>query len=422
MQDRFGIRRNFSGMLRLHLPDAGRAMLTLFYALVIEQILQGLYNLWDGLLWFRMAQRRVGSHSGFYAPRVALICPVKGLEPGLELNLAALAGFDYSNYEIFFTMASAEDPARKIIDRLAASSKRKIHTVIAGRPSGCGEKVNNLRAAVQKAADGFDVYVFADSDGRPGRHWLAHMVAPLADETLGAVTTFRWFFPQAGGLWSALASAWNAPAVTYLGEHHNNFCWGGGTAIQRVRFEHANVFDFWNGSVSDDFSLTHALRHAGLPIMFAPECIVPAIFDCDFRGLVEFTNRQIIITRVYESKLWVRGGLGHILYCGAVLLGIGLYFGNVFTGAPAAHLLLLAMAPAVLSMMRGALRLLALIEIMPERKSQLFADGWIWTLLAAVAPFLALWNTIVALFTRQIRWRGIRYQLKSPGQTRIITR
>ena len=57
------------------------------------------------------AQR--GSHSGFYAPRVALFCPVKGLEPGLDQNLAALTSFDYSNYEIFFAMASGEDPARK---------------------------------------------------------------------------------------------------------------------------------------------------------------------------------------------------------------------------------------------------------------------------------------------------------------------
>ncbi len=311
-------------------------MLTLFYVLVVEQILQGLYNLWDGLRWLRMARRRAGGHSGFYAPRVALFCPVKGTEPGLELNLAALVGFDYSNYEVFFTMASAEDPARKIIDRLASGTKRKIHTVIAGRPDGCGEKVNNLRVAVEQAAeqtaDGFDVFVFADSDGRPGRSWLARLVAPLADENLGAVSTFRWLFPQSGSFWSALASAWNAPATTYLGEHHNNFCWGGGTAIRRERFQQSNVFEYWKGSVSDDFSLTHALRAAGFPILFAPECLVPAMFDCSAETLLEFTNRQMIITRVYESKLWSLGGLAHAFYCGAVLLGIGLYFANLIFG------------------------------------------------------------------------------------------
>jgi ceramide glucosyltransferase len=400
----------------------GRFMLTLFYFLVLEQIFQGLHNLWQGLRWLNLAQRRAGSHSGFYAPRVALFCPVKGIEPGLEQNLAALTGFDYSNYEIFFTMASGEDPVRKIIDKLAASSKRPIHIVIAGRPDGCGEKVNNLRAAVQQAAGGFDAYVFTDSDGRPARNWLARLVAPLADANLGAVTTFRWFFRQGGGFCSALASAWNAPVATYLGEHHNNFCWGGGTAIRRERFEQIRAFEYWNGSVSDDLSLTHALRNAGCSILFAPECMVPAMFDCDAANLLEFTNRQIVITRVYEPRLWALGGLAHALYCGAVLTGIGIFFANLFTGAPAIHILLLALAPPVLSMARGVLRLTAIMEVLPEWKSKLLADGWIWTLLAAVVPFLSLWNTVVALFTRKIRWRGIRYELLSPAQTRILTR
>ena len=398
-------------------------MLTLFYLLVLEQILQGLYSLWDGLVWLRMAQRRVGTHAGFYAPRVALFCPVKGAEPGLEQNISALVSFDYPNYEIFFTMASADDPARKIIERTTAASKHKIHIVIAGRPADCGEKVNNLRAAVLKATEGFDVYVFADSDGRPGRTWLTRLVAPLADSNLGAVTTFRWFFPLTGGFCSALASAWNAPAATYLGEHHRNFCWGGGTAIRHERFEQSNVMEFWSGSVSDDFSLLpRALRQSGLPILFAPECMVPTMFDCDAAGLLEFTNRQIIITRVYESRLWALGAFAHALYCGAILTGVGFFFNNLVTGAPAIHLLLLALAPPVLSMARGVLRLAAIIEVLPEWKSKLLADGWIWTFLAAIAPFLALWNSLVALFTRQIRWRGIRYQLLSPGQTRILVR
>jgi len=42
--------------------------------------------------------------------------------------------------------------------------------------------------------------------------------------------------------------------------------------------------------------------------------------------------------------------------------------------------------------------------------------------LAAIAPFLALWNSIVALISRKIRWRGIRYELLSPGQTNVLSR
>src|SRR5258705_3748598 len=106
-------------------------LLTLFYLLVVEQVLQGMYNLWDGLRWLRMAQRRIGSHTGFYAPRVALICPIKGVEPGLEQNLVALTSFDYPDYDISFTMATSAAPARTILPRLSDSSKRKVPTVFA---------------------------------------------------------------------------------------------------------------------------------------------------------------------------------------------------------------------------------------------------------------------------------------------------
>jgi hypothetical protein len=59
-------------------------MLILFYVLLFAQILQGAYNLWDGLRWLQMARARAASPAGFYVPRVALICPVKGLEPDLS--------------------------------------------------------------------------------------------------------------------------------------------------------------------------------------------------------------------------------------------------------------------------------------------------------------------------------------------------
>jgi hypothetical protein len=104
------------------------------------------------------------------------------------------------------------------------------------------------------------------------------------------------------------------------------------------------------------------------------------------------------------------------------LLGLGLYFANLIEGVPAIQILLPAMVPPVFSMARGVLRLTAVMELLPSWKPKLLADGWIWTLLAAVVPFLALWNTVVAFFSRQIRWRGIRYHLLSPGQTRILNR
>ena len=86
-------------------------MIVVFYIAVIEQILQGIYSLCQGMQWLAMARRRLKTSAGFYAPSVALFCPVKGLEPGLEQNLLALTQFDYLQYEIFFAITGSDDPA-----------------------------------------------------------------------------------------------------------------------------------------------------------------------------------------------------------------------------------------------------------------------------------------------------------------------
>jgi cellulose synthase/poly-beta-1,6-N-acetylglucosamine synthase-like glycosyltransferase len=395
-------------------------VVALFYFLAVLEILLGLWLVFDGFRWFAYARRRVMSHPGFYAPRVAVICPCKGMEPGLDRNLLALCEFDYSNYELFLVLASANDPAHGLIRQIAARTKPKVHVVIAGSPQGCSEKVNNLRAAVEQLPPDFDVFVFADSDGRPGRSWLQHLVAPLNDSRLGAATTMRWFFPSRGNLASALLAAWNAPIVTMLGEHSRNFCWGGGTAIRRSAFEQASVLDEWRNSVSDDLSMTLALGRVARPILFVPECLVLSYQETDFAGLLEFTNRQIIITRVYSPKLWAQGAAAHLFYSLTVLLGAGLLLGALVTDSPALHLFVLTLAPMMLAAIRGGIRMASVSEVSPGWRQQLIEKGWIWTVLAAVVPFLYAVNFLTSFVTRKIRWRGISYQLVSPAQTRIL--
>ena len=60
--------------------------------------------------------------------------------------------------------------------------------------------------------------------------------------------------------------------------------------------------------------ITRILREANLPIHFTPNCLVPSFGDCDFKELLEFTTRQIKITRVYASHLWLPLLLGSSLF------------------------------------------------------------------------------------------------------------
>lgn len=393
---------------------------TLFYILAVAQILVGLYLVWDVLLWLGYVRRRLRTDPGFYAPRAAVVCSSKGLEPGLERNLIALTEFDYQNYEAVFVLASASDPAYSIVKRVAEQSKVKVHVVVAEKPEGCGEKVNNLRAAVEQLAPEFEVLVFADSDGHPGKSWLRRLVAPLSDARIAATTTMRWLIPNKSNFASLLLAAWNAPIVTMLSEKGRNFCWGGGTAIRRAVFDETGVIDEWRNSVSDDYSMTAALERAGSPIVFLPECLTPSFVETDATGLMEFTNRQILITRVYAQKLWAFAAATHFLFCLTMVLGVLVILSDLLAARPVLHLVTLAFLPLLLAAIRGAVRLAGVTEALPALRSEIMGQAGVYVVLGVFVPFLYLANIAHSLVSRKIRWRGMVYRLVSPQETKIL--
>jgi cellulose synthase/poly-beta-1,6-N-acetylglucosamine synthase-like glycosyltransferase len=396
------------------------------YVLVGLQIVIGLYSLWDGITWFQFVRRRLVSHAGFYAPVTAVICPCKGVELGLEDNLMALTRFDYADYEIYFSLATSLDPALKVIERVKAASKRPVHIVIAGPPENCGEKVYNLRRAVEALPEKFEVIVFTDSDVRLSRNWLAKIIAPLQDQRIGATTTYRWFVPSkgfgSGGFASALASAWNASVATLLGPSGKNFCWGGGTAIRKKTFDEVEVLEAWSGAVSDDYAMTRALSQSGKPIVFCPECLAVTLHSWTGSSLLEFTNRQVIVTRVYSPRRWMIGAFAHLSYSLTLVYAVVAILLLMIDGDPWTYLALLTFAIILLAAMKGAIRTIAINELLPEWKTKMQEWSWVWMGLAPVVPFLFSWNFLASLLTRRILWRGVHYELVSSTVTRILPR
>jgi cellulose synthase/poly-beta-1,6-N-acetylglucosamine synthase-like glycosyltransferase len=296
--------------------------------------------------------------------------------------------------------------------------------VIAGPPEDCGEKVYNLRRAVEALPENFEVIVFTDSDVRLPHGWLGKLVAPLQDPRIGATTAYRWIIPSrsvgAGGFSSALASAWNASIATMLGRARENFCWGGGTAIRRRTFDDAKVLEFWNGAVSDDFALTRALGADGKPIVFCPECLAATPHPWTGASLLEFTNRQILVTRIYAPRRWAMGAAAHLSYSLTLIYAAFVILSMMVSGDPWMQPALMTLVVVLLPAMKGALRTVAVSEMLPEWKSQLGQWSWVWMALAPVVPFLYSWNFIVSLLTKRTRWRNIRYELVSPSVTRVL--
>ena len=159
---------------------------------------------------------------------------------------------------------------------------------------------------------------------------------------------------------------------------------------------------------------------AGRSIFFVPECLTVSFVETDFNGLFEFTNRQILITRVYAGRIWRAAALTHLLYCVTVVLGLALAIGELFNERPALHLAALTFFILLLSAIRASLRVVAVTELLPASRAEIMSQAWVNIALPAAIPFLYLMNFAHSLVTRKIRWRNVRYELISANQTRII--
>ena len=401
-------------------------MLYLYYLIAALSCWFGIQSLRGGLRFRSYVIEQLNRSFREFQPFVSVIAPSRGLEPGLEDNIRALLEQKYPSYEVVFVLDDETDPALELINALTSRTNNpsvEFKTVIAGPALNAGQKVHNLRMAVSEIASHSQALVFVDTDARPHPEWLRDLVRPLADQTVGAVTGYRWFVPLRGGFASRLRSVWNGSIASALGgDTAKNFCWGGSTAIRRATFDQLNIRDRWLGTVSDDFLVTHVLKEAKLPIYFAPQCLVPSVGDCHFSELLEFTTRQIKITRVYSNGLWKTLLLGSSMFTIAFFGGILLSLIRIVNGGSFVIPAGLVLAMFVLGSLKAYVRLktvnLPLRNYSMELHRDLLAHVFFWPL----ASVLYLYNSIVAGFSRRINWRGITYELKTPTEAVIISR
>jgi len=384
----------------------------LYYLLAAISCWIGIKSLLGGFRFAAYVKRETSRPLPDFQPFVSVIAPGRGLEFGLAENLRALVLQDYPRYEVLFVFDAADDPAIDVVKQLNTNVPTRI--IIAGPATDSGQKVHNLRVATTRVDPASEVLVFVDTDARPGKQWLKQLVAPLADAELGAASGYRWFIPENGGVASRLRSVWNASIASALGaDRTKNFCWGGSTAIRRTTFDRLAVNDRWRGTVSDDFTMTRVLKEAKLPIHFTPRCLVASVGDCDFKEMLEFTTRQIKITRVYASHLWLPLLLGSALF--SIVFFGGLILIGLSPRLPVALLLLLMFA---LGATKSFIRFRAVSRVLETSNRDLLAHLVLWP----VASLLYLYNAIIAGFSRRITWRGITYELKSPREAVIIPR
>ena len=398
-----------------------------FYFFAAIVIWLGILSLRSGFDFAAYVRHETARPLPEFTPFVSAIAPCRGLEDGLRENLSALFRQDYPGYEIIFVTDRADDSSLSVVEEVrrieVASERVSSRIVIAGDAVGCGQKVHNLRVAVSNVDPQSQALVFIDTDARPESHWLRSLVAPLADEGLGAASGYRWFIPDRGGFASQLRSVWNASIASALGAREDkNFCWGGSTAIRKTTFEKLRVTTAWQGTVSDDFTLTRVLRQAKVPIHFVPACLVASVGDCSASELLEFSNRQLKITRVYATHLWKPVLIGSLLFCAVFFGGFVLVIARAILHLSYARPLAVLLLIYLLGAAKAYIRLKAVAIPLANYPQQLSRSLPWHLLLWPFASALYLCNALAAGFSRRIKWRGINYELKSATEAVIISR
>lgn len=393
---------------------------------------QSIAALRDGYRFLRYVRRSRQQPPSNFTPPAALIIPCKGVDADFQSNLARFLTQDYPNYQLIFVVATHQDAAFSALTSLLekvdktgsphAVSVPRAALLVAGHSEVRGEKVNNLLFALGAVEPAAEVLAFADADARPGQDWLRSLVAPLETQGVTVSTGFRWYLPGEGFV-SQLRAAWDTSVATLLGEHRHNFAWGGSMALRVSDFKRLQIAErYWAHTVSDDYAILRAVRDDHGWIRFEPRCLVASREDSTFQEFLSWSNRQIILTRVYARRLWRLGLAAHGLFCGTFLMGVAaIAFPSTSTrariGIGAVLLTILALGVA-----KGRLRTVVAREIFPEDHVTLNRYGARYWQLTPLVPWIMLFNFVVAGFTRRIEWRGTEYELRSMDEVKVIRR
>ncbi|MCP5004421.1 MAG: glycosyltransferase family 2 protein [Planctomycetes bacterium] len=383
----------------------------------------GLFPLFFALKLRKFVKRALAqsTEKDLYQPKVTVILPCKGLDPGFNLNIQAFLDQDYPDFNLVFITATKEDPAYEVLQRICAVHKEDDTSIlVAGINGERSQKLSNLLKGVAEAATDTEVFAFVDSDTRPHKGFLRYLIDPLKSKEVGATTGFRWYLPEKRNFASVLRSTWNGGGLPFLVDQKNNYAWGGAMAVSKSTFERAEIARAWESAVSDDFPLTHRVKGLGLQIRFVPQCLVVSHEDATLLETLEWTNRQQTIARVYApgfwwSVTWTHSLANLILIAAFVIIACSIIRG---LSIPSGALIMLLLIP--LEMLDVFILIPTVIRLIPRHTDTLCEMKWYYACLAPAASLLSVINAFRSMISRRITWRGITYEMRSPEKTVII--
>jgi len=211
-----------------------------------------------------------------YTPPVSLLKPVRGLDFGTYENFASFCRLDYPEYEILFAVNDERDPAVPVIEQVIAEFPGlRVRLLVGAEDLGSNRKVNKLARLAREAQN--DVLVLTDGDVRVGPNFLREVVAPLAEEKTGAVTSFYRAIAERN-LWAeleAVGASGDFFAGVLMADWTEGIHFGLGASIATTKkwISKMGGFEAIAGTLADDYELGNRIAKAGGAVMLSREAV-----------------------------------------------------------------------------------------------------------------------------------------------------
>ncbi|MGF1675185.1 MAG: glycosyltransferase [Rivularia sp. (in: cyanobacteria)] len=358
-------------------------------------------------------------------PIATIVLCLRGADPFLPKCLEALLNQNYPNYELQIVIDSYQDPAWEMVNQTVKNlgvKHVKISCLRVPR-STCSLKCSALLQAVSELDDNCQVVALVDGDTIVHSNWLRELISPLTNPQIGATTGNRWYLPQ-GRYWgSVIRYIWNVAAVAQM--HFYRIPWGGSLAIKTEIFRQTELLSKWEQAFNEDTMVQKILQQQGLTVEFVPSILMLNREECDLKSFFGWVKRQLLCSRLYHnswSAIAIHGILTTVLPLTAIILllitylngewSMNLYFAGGLTIYIVTQILCLVILEyKVRDIFQRKGETLPLVDVRTIFQVLLALP------LTQMVYALALTE---AMFMRQVEWRGITYQIKSPWNIKLV--
>ncbi len=349
-------------------------------------------------LWSaREFRRQSKAPAARFLPPVSVLKPVRGLDPEAYENLRSHCIQDYPHYEILFGVASANDPAVPVIERLIREfPNQPIQLVLCPKNLGSNAKVGNLIQMLPLAQH--EYLVVSDSDVRVPPDYLRQVMAPLANPKVGMVTCLYRGVPARtlGSRLEAIgiSTEFDASVLAARQVEGIHFALGATLAFSRKALEVAGGFEPLVDYLADDFHLGRRIAAAGYEVVLS-DCAVENYLP-DY-SLGDFLRHQLRWERT-KRHARPRGYAGLVLTFALpwAILALVAGRGTVW------HWCLLGLALGL----RLCVALAVGLGVVRDRR--VLRDLW----LIPLRDFIAVLVWIGSYAGRRVAWRGDEFVLE----------